>query len=76
MTDGDIEIYSYLWNMKESEWVLVKVQGASLPVIYNPVDRHALIIENDDHLVRVIDAMKASGIPVLEKFPDHRGGER
>ncbi|MGW0413944.1 hypothetical protein ACWDZX_22115 [Streptomyces collinus] len=73
MADEGIEIYSHLWAAEGSDWVLVKVQGASSPVIYNPIDRDILIIENDEQLLRVIEAMKVAGVPVLESFPD-RGG--
>lgn len=70
MTNRDITPYSHLWTTEKNSWALVQVPGASLPVIYNPTTKNILIIEDDDCLALVLEAMRASGVRLFESFSD------
>jgi hypothetical protein len=59
-----LDDYHYLWDGSESGWVLLATGRAYLP--YNQETERALIIEDDDEFLQVIDKMKELAIPVLD----------
>jgi hypothetical protein len=67
---GELDGFAYLWDGSQPGWCLVQIDAAQSPgtaayAIYNPGDSHALIIEDDEIYMQVIERMLAEGCPIV-----------
>jgi hypothetical protein len=63
----DLRDYAYLWEDPKGSWVLaVTAETSDAPIIFDRETRQALIIEDDDVYVAVIERMKKAGIETID----------
>ena len=64
-----IQVYEYLWQRTDSNWVLLKSPIDDGYCIFNK-QGHILIIEADELNEAVCKRMKDAGCEILETLPD------
>jgi hypothetical protein len=64
-----IDDFRHLWEAQSEKYVLVKVEGGSGLVIFDPAARVAKLIDDDGLQLEVVERMVAAGCSVVDSVP-------
>lgn len=73
MTTDSLAEHAFLWKANPDRYVLVKLPGGAGGlldhVVYDRVDKGAILIEDDDVCRQVIQKMLDAGVKVHDRIP-------
>ena len=69
--DSELDAWAHMWHERKSDFVLLKVAGDDLNsidhcLIHDTKDRSTLWIDDDRLVSRIMQRMKAAGVPILK----------
>jgi hypothetical protein len=64
-----IDEYAYLWSDPGRRYVLVRLETADAPLIWDEELRSVVVIEDEEARRQVTQQMKRAGVPVHNDLP-------